>query len=260
MRLEVLISCMHQTDASIIEKTGIETDVLVVNQCDRNAEEAFDFTNRRRETCHARILHTTERGLSRSRNMAIAHARGDVCLICDDDERMEPDYEMKILTAFDLHPNCHILAFALHHPTRTYPNREHNIGYIQAAKVGSVQLAFRRCELITSIRFCEKMGSGTGNGAGEENKFIIDCLRHGVHIRYVPDVIATVSQEASLWFHGYDRTYWINRGWQARMTYGIVIGFAYVCYTGLWRARHVEREHSSLKKFYWLCKGFVEKR
>ena len=67
MRLEVLISCMYQTDTSIIERTGIESDVLVVNQCDRDGEEAFDFTNKNGEICHARILHTTEQGLSRSR-------------------------------------------------------------------------------------------------------------------------------------------------------------------------------------------------
>ena len=34
----------------------------------------------------ATIIHTTERGLSNSRNMAIANAWGDICQISDDDE------------------------------------------------------------------------------------------------------------------------------------------------------------------------------
>lgn len=260
MRLEVLISCMYQTDTSIIERTGIESDVLVVNQCDHNGEEAFDFTNKKGKTCHARILHTTERGLSRSRNMAIAHARGDVCLVCDDDERMEPDYTEKILGAFEAHPDCHILAFALHHPTKRYPNHGHRIGYFRSAKIGSIQIAFRKCNLVTSTPFCEKMGSGTGNGAGEENKFLVDCLRKGARIRFVPSVIASVAQTTSQWWHGYNEKYWLDRGWTARMIYGAPIGAIYLCYTIIWRIRQVEQENSWWDKTRWLIRGFAEMR
>ena len=260
MRLEVLISCMYQTDTSIIERTGIESDVLVVNQCDRDGEEAFDFTNKNGEICHARILHTTERGLSRSRNMAISHAKGDVCLICDDDERMEPDYVEKIVHAFEVHPNCQMLAFALHHPTKHFPTREHRIGYFRSAKIGSIQIAFRKCNLVTSTPFCEKMGSGSGNGGGEENKFLVDCLRKGARIRFIPEIIASVSQTVSQWRTGYNEKYWRDRGWTARMIYGTAVGFVYLCYTILWRARCVERENTWWNKTRWLLNGFSEKR
>lgn len=47
MRLEVLISCMHQKDASIIQRTNIQSDVLIVNQCNENREERFDFKIKR---------------------------------------------------------------------------------------------------------------------------------------------------------------------------------------------------------------------
>ena len=91
MRLEVLISCMHQKDASIIQRTNIQSDVLIVNQCNENREERFDFKNKKGELCIARMIYTAERGLSRSRNMALRNAKGDICLICDDDEILE-DY------------------------------------------------------------------------------------------------------------------------------------------------------------------------
>ena len=86
MTLEVLVSCMHQTDISIIKRSNIQSDVLVINQHDVNDYQEYEFTNKRGEVCKARIISTTERGLSKSRNMAIAKSVGDICMICDDDE------------------------------------------------------------------------------------------------------------------------------------------------------------------------------
>ena len=79
MTFNILISCMHQKDASIIERTGVQSDVVVINQCDHNSIEEFDFINRKGEKCHAKFICTTERGLSRSSNMAIRYAEGDIC-------------------------------------------------------------------------------------------------------------------------------------------------------------------------------------
>lgn len=260
MRLEVLISCMHQTDTSIIERTGIQSDVLVINQCDKEGTESFDFYNRNGEMCHARFIHTTERGLSRSRNMAIANARGDIWLICDDDEIMEADYVEKITNAFKQHSDCQILAFALHHPKRKYPTVEQPVGYFRAAKLGSIQLAFRKCQLVTSVKFCEKMGSGTGNGGGEENKFVVDCLRRGAHARFIPAIIASVAQTVSQWQTGFGQKYWTDRGWVARMIYGPMLGFAYMWYVILLRSWRIGKEYSFGDKMKWMVRGFYEKR
>ena len=38
---------MHQKDASIIERTGVQSDVVVINQCDHNSIEEFDFINKK---------------------------------------------------------------------------------------------------------------------------------------------------------------------------------------------------------------------
>ena len=99
MKLILLISCMHEKDHSIIERSNVQTDVVVVNQCDKDSVDEFDFKNKKGETCHAKFINTTERGLSRSRNMAIRNAWGDVCLICDDDEWLSDDYADTIIKA-----------------------------------------------------------------------------------------------------------------------------------------------------------------
>ena len=70
---------------------------------------------------------------------------------------------------------------------------------INAGRIASVQIAFRNNNLIRSTPFNIKMGSGTGNGCGEENKFLLDCLKKRVQIKYIPsDNIARISTEGSL--------------------------------------------------------------
>ena len=100
MKLIVLISCMHEKDHSIIERSNVQTDVVVVNQCDKDSVDEFDFKNKQGENCHAKFINTTERGLSRSRNMALLNSWGDVCYICDDDEILQDDYENIIMKAY----------------------------------------------------------------------------------------------------------------------------------------------------------------
>ena len=143
MKVEVLISAMHQKDLSIVEKTGINTDALLINQCDE--DKIFE---ERRLSGTIRCISTTERGLSRSRNKAIDNANGDYCLICDDDERLEKDYSQKIIAAFDKYKDADIIAFKVKIGNKKYPERGGRIGYIKSLRVSSVQIALR----LSSIR------------------------------------------------------------------------------------------------------------
>ena len=94
MKLDILMSCMHQADNALIAASGITGSAVVINQCDRDEECRFDTPNGQ-----VRMISTTQRGLTKSRNMAIAHSDADVCLLCDDDEVFVPGYEEKILGA-----------------------------------------------------------------------------------------------------------------------------------------------------------------
>lgn len=258
MRLEVLISCMYQQDASIIRKTKVQSDVLIINQCDENKIESFDFRNDKGEICHARMIYTTERGLSRSRNMAIRNAVGDICLLCDDDEILENDYVEKIIRAFKVYSQFDFLAFMLNCPGKKFSLKKERINYFNMARIISCQIAFKRMS-IDSL-FCEKMGSGTGNGGGEENKFLLDNLKKKKKMMYLPILISSVSQTSSQWFLGYDRKYWINRGWVSKMIYGCFMGYLYVWYILLFRSYVIDKKNSWFKLICWMHKGFLEKR
>ena len=74
MNLQVLLSCMHKKEFSIIEKSNLTmVNTLIINQCDEN--RIIDLDNKHR------VINTSTRGLSVSRNLAIQNASEDLCLM-----------------------------------------------------------------------------------------------------------------------------------------------------------------------------------
>ena len=226
MTLEVLISCMHQEDGSLLKQSRISGDAVIINQCDEIAYREY----KTEQSC-GRMFCTTQRGLTKSRNMAIQNARADVCLLCDDDEIFVQDYEHKILTAYEALPQADVVIFKMVNRPPSFPDRVMPIRFPKTMKVSSWQISFRRQRLLDSgVRFDELLGAGTGNGAEEELKFLLDCQRMGLKIYYVPAEIATVGQEQSTWFSGFTEEFFENRGATTRYILGLVPAVAYAVY------------------------------
>lgn len=230
MTIQVLISCMYQRDYSIIEKTNIQTDVVVINQCDKNEIVEFDFANKKNEICHALFISTTERGLSRSRNMAIVNSTADVCLICDDDEILDEHYPSSIAEAFK-QTHSDLIAFKIDNTGKKYSNKAKRIGYLGALKLASWQLAFKRESILRSnIKFDITLGSGVSKAGGEENMFVYDCLREDLRVTYLPLSIGKMIPGESKWFHGFTKEYFYDRGIMTRKLMGKAFAFLYAGY------------------------------
>ena len=75
MKLQVLVSTMHQTDYSLLEKMNIQSDAIVINQCDRDGIERFSFPFRGHDILW---MSMNERGVGLSRNNALMRATGDM--------------------------------------------------------------------------------------------------------------------------------------------------------------------------------------
>lgn len=235
MNLEVLISCMNQQDMKIAGRTGIRTCALIINQCPQ-AEHSDDASS---NTCYAqnsscgniRMLNTNTRGLSKSRNLAIQHAVGDVCLLCDDDEQLDSSYEDTILKAYVALPDADIICFRISNQPSRLKQKTQRLTKWTAMRIASWQITFRRESIINSgIRFDENMGAGTGNGGGEEVKFLRDCIKAGLKAYYVPKSIGTVAQMESTWFKGFDRDFFYKRGVANRYMLGLPIAILYAIY------------------------------
>lgn len=237
MNLEVLISCMNQHDMKIAEMTGIQTDTLIINQCPQseilNEIKSDHKTTGVQNQTHLiiRMLDTNTRGLSKSRNLAIRHAVGDVCLLCDDDEQLDSLYEDTILKAYEALPNADIICFRISNQPSRLKQETQRLTKWTAMRIASWQITFRRESIINSgIRFDENMGAGTGNGGGEEVKFLRDCIRAGLKAYYVPNSIGTVAQTESTWFKGFDRDFFYRRGVTNRYMLGLPMAILYAIY------------------------------
>lgn len=237
MNLEVLISCMNQHDMKIAEMTGIQTDTLIINQCPQtetlNEIRSDQKTAGVKNQAHVniRMLDTSTRGLAKSRNLAIQHAVGDVCLLCDDDEQLDSSYEETILKAYEVLSDADIICFRISNQPSRLKQETQRLTKWTAMRIASWQITFRRESILKSgIRFDEDMGAGTGNGGGEEVKFLRDCIKAGLKAYYVPKSIGTVAQTDSTWFRGFDRDFFYKRGITNRYMLGLPVSILYAAY------------------------------
>ena len=261
MTLQVLISCMYQEDTSLIERSNIQTDAVVINQCDNNKKEYISFKNQEGVDCQVLFISTTERGLSRSRNMAIRNATADICLLCDDDEVFEDDYEKNITEVFENNDNLDIITFLVNCPNKKSTYKSKKVGYIGAMQTASWQIAFKRESIVdNNIQFDVCMGSGTGNGAGEENMFLFDCLKSKLKLWYTPILIATVAQTSSNWFKGFTNTYFSDRGWVNRRLFGVFLALIYALYYSVTKYTLYKHENNFGNALYYQVLGVFQKR
>ena len=108
--------------------------------------------------------------------------------------------------------------------------------------------------------FDTQRGSGSGNGGGEENKFLMDCRRMGMKMIYVPDIIATVKSEDSGWFYGFTENYFKDTFWAVRRILGSTKAFIYIFYWCLFRSRYYKIEMSKMEMIKYSLIGFFEER
>lgn len=146
---------------------------------------------------------------------------------------------------------------------KTYSVEKMTLGFKQILKTSSQQVTFSRNLLkLHGIQFDEMLGSGTGNGGGEENKFRLDWRKSKAKMLYYPDIIATVNPGESQWFHGYDEKFFYNLGWTDRRVFGPVLGLIYIIYWPIFRRGYYSKR-SNISTFTALkagIKGYFSKR
>lgn len=233
-KIDVLISCMFRDNMDIVEKSGITGDAVVIDQCDEQKVS-------RCSTAHGQAVmySVTDRGLTKSRNLAIEKSDADICMLCDDDELFVKNYREKICKAYKMLPQADVIAFkitdaeddAMSDRPQSFPDKVIRLRFPQTMHIASWQISFRRSSLVSSgVRFDELLGAGSGNGAQEELKFLLDCERAGLKIYYVPSEIASVRRTSSTWFKGFDEQFFEQRGATTRYILGLPLASLYAVY------------------------------
>ena len=219
MKIEVLVSTMYQKDRSLPKKMNIQTDAVIVNQCDEERFEEFDYNGHR-----IRMISTTERGLSKSRNMALSYAEGDVCLLADEDLCYDDGYAERVEEAFAAEPNADVMVFnarLVNAGERTWAYIEQHGEVPKNKYYSSVRIALRLERIRQSeVRFNELFGAGATYTSGEESLFLRQARQKGLRVFQNTAMLSAVDCSASTWFNGFDEKYYFDKGAFLAAAYG----------------------------------------
>lgn len=211
MKLEVLVTTMHQTDLSKYKSMNLQTDAIIANQADRN-----EYCEEEINGHQVKMITTDTRGISRNRNIALAHSsqKADFLLFSDDDLVLSDGYEEIIVAEFEKHPATEAIKFNIHDLSATRK--------ISMKRIERFEKATRRnmsssgvCGLVVkqealkayNLHFHENFGPGTANKSGEDTIFLMEMLDKGLSVYRSPVDIAGIDQTESSWFDGYTAEY-----------------------------------------------------
>ncbi|MCR5746168.1 MAG: glycosyltransferase family 2 protein [Lachnospiraceae bacterium] len=211
--MQTLVSVMEEGDALVyIDRLNIKTNTVVIDQCDRINEYAVKKDIKEGKIT-VNVTESTDRGLSKSRNLALTKATDDICIFCDNDIRYEDDAKDIVTAAFERYPEAGVICFFIERPERQAPikDKEGIMSKKDMMRIFSPEIAVRRSGL-GDLRFDEDFGAGARYSMGEENIFLFEAKRRGIECIYVPVKIAKTIPNESSWFKGYGSGFFFDRG------------------------------------------------
>ena len=212
MKVEVLASVMNQTEHSILKKMNIQTNAIVVNQCNINNIEEVKYNN-----CNIKFLSFSEKGVGLSRNNALMRAKEEIVIFADEDMTYVNNYEKIIIDEFKKNPSADMILFNVPSLNDNRPtvkiNKFKRIHKFNCLKYGAVNIAVR----LTTIKkynlyFSLLFGGGAKYSSGEDSLFIYNFLKLGGKVYSSPLIIGYVEQKDSTWFKGYNEKYFFDIG------------------------------------------------
>ena len=219
MKVEVLASVMHADPAETIQRMRLQSDAVIINQCDRLGVEEIVTAKGR-----VRFYSFPERGIGRSRNEAILRAEGDICLFSDEDIVYEDGYEAAILEEFQRNPQADMIIFNIEveEERRTYHITERKpVHWYNCGRYGAVSFAVRRESLLASgLMYSLLFGGGAKYSNGEDSLFLTQFIRKGYRVYTAPVTIGRETAGDSSWFHGYNEKFFHDRGVLYHYLYG----------------------------------------
>lgn len=207
-----MLSTMHQGDFSIISKSNLQSDSVIINQT--NYSSKIFLKNEEFNICW---VNSTERGLSRSRNTAMEMIDKGICIVLDDDEVLLEKYSDIITSVYDKYRDYDVILFKIIHNLsplkKKYPNKVSNINLLDSLKFSSVEITFDLESILAKgISFDEDFGAGAKYCLGEDNIFLSDCIKSGLKILFYPVYISELLPSVSTWYKGLNKEYYLSKG------------------------------------------------
>lgn len=204
---EILVATMFRTTLEFLEDMFAAGDdyknhhILIVNQTDQDKLLVSSLDN-------IRIINSYERGTTKSRNLAIRNAIGNVCLMADDDTKYVINFKDIILKSHNKYSSMDFISFEAVdnelNPFTIYPktgNHTKNTLY----SIYTLVITFKRINVIKAgVLYNEYFGLNTVFNTGEEYVFLRNAYDIKMKLFHVKDVIVKHSDHTSGRLHDDD--------------------------------------------------------
>lgn len=196
--LEILVSTMNRTTLDFLAAMFpfghfSSFSIVVINQTtpDKILESPYSSV---------RIINSFEKGLSKSRNLALQHSRGGIILLTDDDVAYVEGFDAIVLKKFKENKEAAAIQFCVEDMQgrrfKKYPEHPRDIGTAKILSTMSIELAYnRKMVLASKIKFDEHFGLGAVFPLGEEHIFLTDLKKACYPILYHNEVIVRHTPE-----------------------------------------------------------------
>ncbi len=219
--LEILVSTMNRNSLDFLIPMFpfchfSEYSILIVNQTQENNLLVSEFPS-------VRVINSFEKGLSKSRNLALKNAIGKIVLIADDDIVYKKDFDAKIVQAYNQFGDKAVISFCIEKPNgllfkKYLPNAKMDLSLIELFNVLSIEISVNKSVFDgLGVAFDENFGVGSTFEMGEEAIFLSDIKNKNQQIAFFPKVIASHSEISSTEKIDFEQRYYIQGAFLSRV-------------------------------------------
>lgn len=215
--------------------------VLVTQDNFEQIDEICDYYDKRIDI---KIIKSSEKGLSKSRNRGIPFCTGDLIVLSDDDCWYPEDAAENIVKSF-IDNDIDVLLTQIYdfdnsRKYKDYDNEQNTINSMfQLMSKSSIEIAYKR-DYKTNHHFDELFGLGSHFVCGEEVDFLLNLYRSNSKILYRP--IVTVYHEKK--YSGSTRKQVVAKGAIYSKNFNCIIGIL-ICVKDL-----IFRKENNFKAFF----------
>lgn len=211
MTIQTLVSAVKQNMDSIADTMHLETDAVVINQCEVNDYQEYEHKGHK-ICCYS----FKERGVGLSRNNALLRATADIVLFSDEDIRYYEGYSDKVLEAFEKHPDADMIMFnfdVIEDRATYHIDSECRVTKLNCGRYPTYSVAVRREAVVkANVTFNLLFGGGAKYSCGEDSLFIMECIKKGLKAYALPITLGSEEPRPSTWFNGYNEKFFYDRG------------------------------------------------
>ncbi|MGM0634817.1 MAG: glycosyltransferase family 2 protein [Bacteroidota bacterium] len=192
--IEILIATMNRSNLDFLKSMfphhqAGELRILIINQTSNNV--LLNTANK-----NIRVINSFEKGLSKSRNLALQHANAKLVVIADDDLVYQTGFETSILNAYNENPSATLISFQLMNENLKL-HKNYSLKKIDLRKntkhhnLSSAEITLQMKYVYEyNLYFDTDFGLGASFNSGEETLFLQSILKNNLIAFFIPKTIA----------------------------------------------------------------------